>query len=221
MSSPEVLEFIQSQLLRSDVCGREVLEVGALDVNGSTRRDVSSLSPKRYIGVDIEKGPGVDEVCAAETLVERFGEGAFDVVLSMEMLEHVRDWRIVISNLKRVLKPGGMLAITTRAKGFYYHGYPHDFWRYDVEDMRNIFSDFEIDYLEPDPSQPGVFLKARKPVEFQERKLDDFELYSIIKRRRVREIMGRDERVFALEYAVRKRLKAVIPRQHRWRLDVR
>ena len=70
---------------------------------------VDSLGPARYVGVDIRIGPRVDEVVDASDLVQRIGSASFDAVFTTEMLEHVRDWRTVVSNLKRVLRPGGVL----------------------------------------------------------------------------------------------------------------
>lgn len=137
--------------------------------------------------MDLEEGPGVDEVVRADSLVERFGADAFDVVVSTEMLEHVREWRTVVSNLKGVVRRGGALLLTTRSKGFPYHGYPDDFWRYEDSDMRRIFADLDIQSLEADPSEPGVFMKARKPKRFREKRLRRVELYSMVHERRVRE----------------------------------
>ena len=99
--------------------------------------------PNKYVGVDIENGKFVDFIVPAEKLVEFFGINKFDVVISTEMLEHVRDWRIVINNLKEVLKPGGILYITTVSKGFGYHAYPYDFWRYEIEDIKKYFQILE------------------------------------------------------------------------------
>jgi len=65
--------------------------------------------------------------------------------------------------MKAVLKPGGLIYITTRSRGFSYHAYSHDYWRYEIEDMEKIVGDFEITALEKDWEAPGVFLKARKP----------------------------------------------------------
>jgi SAM-dependent methyltransferase len=183
------LDFTRAQLGEGDVRGRDVLEVGARDYNGTVRSVIEPFEPARYVGVDMLAGPGVDVVAKAEALVDHFGADSFDVVISTELLEHARDWRQVVSNLKRVTRPGGVLVLTTRSKGFPFHGCPLDFWRFELEDFRAIFSDFTIETLEQDaPQTPGVFLRARKPQAFKEVELSDHRLYSIVTRRRTRDI---------------------------------
>jgi len=204
--NPACLEFGRRVVREEEVRGRAVLDLGARDVNGSLRPHVEAMRPARYVGVDLEAGKGVDEVCDAGAVDRRFGEAAFDLVLSTELLEHVRDWRAAVRAMKRVSRPGGTLILTTRSKGFRYHGYPHDFWRYETDDLRAIFGDLEILALEPDPSSPGAFLKARKPEPFRERDLADVELYSIILRRRVRDVDDRAVRRFRFWYPLRRRL---------------
>ncbi len=145
------IEFAARALHPEEVSGGDVLEVGSHDVNGSVRSTVEALGPASYVGVDIDPGPGVDVICDAGNLVDRFGEGSFDLVISTELLEHVRDWRRVVSEMKTVSRPGGTLLITTRSQGFGLHGYPFDCWRYEIEDMRRIFGDLEIGSLIRDP----------------------------------------------------------------------
>jgi len=184
MCTQSCLDFISGYLTEDEVRGKSVLEVGSLDVNGSARQLVTRLGPAGYVGVDMELGPGVDEVCSAEGLIERFGAAAFDIVVSTEMLEHVFDWRKVMRNLKGIVKPGGLLLVTTRSIGFGYHAYPYDFWRYQLEDMRVLFADFCIIELIDDPLSPGVFVKASRPATYKEANLDQHSLYSMITRRR-------------------------------------
>lgn len=43
------------------------------------------------------------------------GDGAFDLVLCAETIEHVRDVQLLLSEIRRVLRPGGTLALTTPA----------------------------------------------------------------------------------------------------------
>ncbi len=45
------------------------------------------------------------------------GDSAFDLVLCAETLEHVRDVQLLLSEARRVLVPGGTLAVTTPAYG--------------------------------------------------------------------------------------------------------
>ena len=185
MCNNACIAFGVAHLRPEDVRNRAVLEVGARDVNGGLRSIVESLGPASYLGVDICPGPGVDEICPAERLVQRYGPNSFDIVLTTEMLEHVRDWRLAVSNLKQVLRPGGLLLLTTRSEGYPLHGYPSDFWRYATEDVLAIVGDFSVKALLKDPSEPGVLFLGRKPsTGFVEVGLSNYSLYSMITRRR-------------------------------------
>jgi SAM-dependent methyltransferase len=44
-------------------------------------------------------------------------DASFDLVLCAETIEHVRDVQLLLSELRRVLRPGGTLALTTPAHG--------------------------------------------------------------------------------------------------------
>jgi len=175
---------VRDNLAKDEAFGKDIIESGSQDVNGSARWHFERLGCNRYVGTDIVPGICVDRICAAEDLVKTFGARSFDVLVSTEVIEHVSDWRAVISNYKRVLKPGGVLFITTRSEGFQYHEYPIDAWRYNCDDMRAIFADFEILALMDDPSEPGVFIKARRPKKFKEANLSKFALYSMAEQRR-------------------------------------
>jgi SAM-dependent methyltransferase len=174
------LEFGKRALVNDLIADKTIIEVGSLDVNGSLRPIAEALKPKSYIGVDITEGKGVDQICSAEHLISRFGRNRFDVVICTEVLEHVRNWHNVVHNLKQILASSGVLLVTTRSKGHEFHGYPFDFWRYEISDMEHIFSDLDISMLERDSKHPGVFMLAVKPVPFSEKRLDSYELYSML-----------------------------------------
>ena len=190
MCNVAVIEFFMENVDCKEFEGRRVLEVGSRYVNGSVRPLIERFcKPREYIGIDIEPGKYVDIVLPAERIVDYFGPESFDVVVSTEVIEHVRDWRLVINNMKAVLRRGGYIYITTRSFGFPYHAYPHDYWRYEPSDMLRIFRDFEIIKLARDHEEPGVFLKARKSTNWRPIDLSNIELYSIILGRRIREIV--------------------------------
>ena len=43
----------------------------------------------------------------------QFPDALYDAVVCSEVLEHVEPWRDVVANMARVLKPGGLLVVTT------------------------------------------------------------------------------------------------------------
>ena len=215
MCSTWDLETVKSALRPSDVRGKRVLEVGSLDVNGSVRGDIMALGPAEYIGVDLQPGPGVDLICDAGDIAARFGDNAFDVVISTEMLEHARDWRRIVSNLKRVTKPDGVMIVSTRSYGVDFHRRPWDYWRYEKEDFAAIFSDVLVEDLKLDPTDPGLLIKARKPAGFVERDLGDIALYSILRRRRQRDHRRVDFAVFRVRYRLVRLLKDLAPKRYR------
>ena len=195
MCTPECIGFVQRALTELDVKGKRLLEVGSYDVNGSVRRSLEAHDPATYVGIDISDGPGVDIVCdVVSQLPQRFDPGCFDIVLSTEAVEHIRDWRAAFTNMKRVCAPGGVIVITTRSPGFGYHAFPHDYWRYQPTDMALIFCDFDIELLESeqDREQPGVFVKARKPEGWIEIDLTPISLYSIVTDSRRQSVTDRD-----------------------------
>jgi SAM-dependent methyltransferase len=184
-----VLDFFLRNASCEEFNDKKVLEVDSKFVNGSIRPLIERFcKPKEYIGIDIEPGKYVDVVLPVEKIVEYFGAESFDAVISTETLEHVFDWRTAVNNMKLVLKPGGYIYITTRSKGFPYHGYPYDYWRFEASDLIKIFRDFEIIRIERDWEAPGVFLKARKPINYRPIDLKDVVLYSVLLGKNVREL---------------------------------
>ena len=138
--------------------------------------------------MDVESGQYVDLVLPAEKLLDHFGRESFDIVIAAEILEHVKDWRIVIENIKSVAKTGGVVYITTRSLGFPYHAYPHDYWRYEISDLKKMFADFKIENLRKDHLEPGVFLKAIKPDQWKPCDLTSVAVYSMTLRGMTTEI---------------------------------
>ena len=209
MCNVRCIIFGAKNFTREEVEGKKILEVGSYDVNGTIRPVIELLNPLEYVGIDIEKGPGVDIVCKAEDIIKEFGKESFDIVISTELLEHIINWRKVISNFKNICKSDGIILITTRSYGCHYHGYPHDFWRYEIQDMNNIFSDCIIEKIEPDNYDPGVFIKVRKPKKFIENDLSDYKLYSMILKKRVKKIYNKNIKEFIHSYSRRQKFKQI------------
>ena len=136
-----------------------VLEVGSADVNGTIR---PHFRADGYTGVDIVAGPGVDRVVEPTRLP--FDADHFAAVVSTEMLEHAEYPAAVLGEMRRVLKPGGVLLLTTRSEGFPPHN-PPDYWRFSPSQIRDLFRwvGLVVEVVDSDPEAPGVFVAARKP----------------------------------------------------------
>ena len=168
-----VIDWIKRTVKEEDIRGKIVIEVGSRDINGSIKSLITQYNPDCYIGIDAEAGEGVDlisnfsEKGEVGYVLNHMGEDesydSVDVVICLETLEHVHDWKGMIRNIKDILDEEGILFLTTRSKGFPYHPYPEDYWRFSIQDMEMIFGpDFIIEILQPDPFMSGVFLKAIK-----------------------------------------------------------
>lgn len=207
------LDFVRRNLNSRDITGKDVIEVGSCNVNGSPRELIVSLNPKSYLGVDISQGPGVDEICDISDLVSRYGLNSFDLVICCEVFEHIRDWRSALTNLKGILKEDGVLLLTTRSIGFPYHGYPDDFWRFEQTDIAKIFSDLVVEANEIDEESPGVFVKGIKKHDFQELDLSDYALFSIISNRRTKAVSEFDYIKVRLVESLKSLARKILPRK--------
>ncbi len=73
----------------------------------------------RHVGVDLRRagleqsaGRGITPLLADATALP-LADGAFDVVVAGELLEHVTDRPAAVAELARVLRPGGLLVLDT------------------------------------------------------------------------------------------------------------
>lgn len=211
MCNVDCFRWIAKNTIKQEIMGKKVIEVGSYDVNGSVRCVIELLEPAQYVGVDIMKGPGVDIICAAENLVEKFGGESFDVIISTCVLEHLKDWKKAISNIKNICKPNSTILIIVPSN-WSYHEHPYDFWRYEKDDIKNIFSDCDIITVEEDPQKPSlVYAKIRKPNGFIEKNLTQYQLYSMITGKKIKEVQNKDFKSFHFRYvAFKSRVKNVL-----------
>ena len=98
-----------------------VLDLGAGDGRLSAELDAGELTLADVSRVALERA-AERLPAAAAVLVEPdaplpLEDSSFDLVWCAETLEHVRDVQLALSEARRVLVPGGTLAVTTPAHG--------------------------------------------------------------------------------------------------------
>lgn len=103
--------------------GVHIADVGC--GTGLLIKDLSVLGYKNIVGFD--NSPIAVEFCKKRDIsgiflsgVERISatSASFDVVLLLDVLEHVRDEDLAISEIRRILKPDGILIVTVPAFKF-------------------------------------------------------------------------------------------------------
>ena len=92
-----------------------------------------------YTGLDLQPGPNVD-IVSGSAYAYPISSNYYDVVASSSTMEHVKAIWYWIPELTRVLKPGGLLAVTTHMS-WPFHRYPVDCWRVMPDGMIFLFDE--------------------------------------------------------------------------------
>lgn len=108
-------EFLTDEMVR----GRQALDVGCgLGFFSQRLKDRGAVVTACDLGPNLVEKTRERVGCRAEVadalrLTEKFGENAFDLVVSSECIEHTPDPREALRQMARVVKPGGYVAVST------------------------------------------------------------------------------------------------------------
>lgn len=124
-------------------------ELELLDVGCDGRPYEAMLRPfvARYIGLDVAAGRQVDLVGAADAIP--VADGSVDCVLCTQVLQYVPDPGAAIREIRRVLRPGGAVFLSTHGTSFV-DRQGVDRWRWTQHGLAELFgragpwSDLEI-----------------------------------------------------------------------------
>jgi SAM-dependent methyltransferase len=115
-----------------DVRGLRVLDVGCGD--RPYERLLSGTA--EIVGFDQPGNAHADLHGSIEAIPVE--DASFDVVLCLQVLEHVPDPAAAVRELRRVVKPGGRVLASTH--GVYpFHPNPEDFWRWTDTGLAHLF----------------------------------------------------------------------------------
>lgn len=115
------LDLIFKRLVEpSELAGKSLLDAGS---GGGHFSEAAIEMGARTVSLDV--GPGLlkavsqrcdSEKVAASILAPPFKNSVFDIVLSTEVVEHTAAPLVAVSELARLVKPGGLLIITTPSR---------------------------------------------------------------------------------------------------------
>ncbi len=138
---PAVLEFARDVAAGLPLA-EPLVELGARAAEGQEGiADLRAIfGAAEHIGCDIQEGPGVDRIEDIHALT--FPDESVGTVICLETLEHVADPLRAVQEMHRVLKPGGVLAISS-LMFFPIHAHPWDYWRFTPEGFVLLLKPFE------------------------------------------------------------------------------
>ena len=96
---------------------KKVLDIGSLNINGQNRDLFQNCN---YIGLDVGEGDNVDIISVGH--LYEGPDNYFDTIISTEVFEHDMYYAQTITNIMRMLKPGGLFLFTCAAPGRSEHG---------------------------------------------------------------------------------------------------
>ena len=153
--------FIARRQLAVEVLTRELAsrpEAEILDVGCGTGSNLEAFSGLGHAtGVDMSpealsfcRARGARRVTFSEIERLPFADASFDVVTAMDVLEHVDDDLAALAELRRVLRPGGLLLATVPAYGFLWSEHDEALKhrrRYTAHELRNKLTvrDFAVE----------------------------------------------------------------------------
>jgi SAM-dependent methyltransferase len=129
LASAALARSVQEFAERHASPGRAVLDLGC---GTMPYRSMFTACGARYLGADISGSPDI--------LIEPEGpipvaDDSIDIVVSFQVLEHVRDVPAYLSAARRVLRGDGRLFLSTHGV-WPYHPHPTDFWRWTQDGLR-------------------------------------------------------------------------------------
>jgi SAM-dependent methyltransferase len=123
-----LLDWLRAQ----DVRGSRVLDVGC----GDRPYEALFRGAGAIVGFDVPGNPHADLHGSIDAIPVE--DGSFDVVLCLQVLEHVPDPGAAVRELRRVVKDGGRVLLSTH--GIYpFHPNPDDLWRWTHTGLERLF----------------------------------------------------------------------------------
>tara|TARA_Y100000310_G_scaffold214702_1_gene215624 strand:+ start:14836 stop:15465 length:630 start_codon:yes stop_codon:yes gene_type:complete len=125
------------------------LSGAVLDIGGSHDASYHKLFQGDYTvtAVNIQKDTDPDVVLDIDTEKLPFNDESYDAVLLINLLEHVYDYKHVLSESYRVLKQEGKL-IAVVPFLYYIHPSPNDYFRYSKQALKKILADNNFSSVE-------------------------------------------------------------------------
>lgn len=125
----------------------KILDVGSLDSSGEYNYSTIFNEEKwNYFGLDIQEGNNVDIVITDIYNWFEIDDNTYDVVISGQFFEHLEFFWLTMSQIERVLRPGGYVCIIVPSDGPEHGGDMFNCYKFYEDGLRAMakYVDLEI-----------------------------------------------------------------------------
>ena len=150
----------------------DILDIGSFDATGKNYnyKSIFDLPNWNYVGLDVIDGANVDILVEDFYNISEIEDNSYDVVISGQLFEQLEFFWITMSEIDRILKPGGFCCIIAPSGGPKHGSLGHDCYRFYEDGMAALarYVDFEMLHVSTnysDDAKPWCdsCLVAKKP----------------------------------------------------------
>ncbi|WP_407423089.1 class I SAM-dependent methyltransferase [Methanobrevibacter sp.] len=127
----------------------DILDVGSLDSNGDYNySDIFDEEKWTYTGLDFQGGNNVDIIVTDIYNWFEVEDNKYDVIISGQLFEHLEFFWITMSEIERVLKPGGYVCIIAPSAGPKHGGNIPNCYRFHEDGLRAMAKYVDLEVLD-------------------------------------------------------------------------
>ena len=148
----------------------KILDIGSFDKGGDFNYGIILNENKwTYQGLDMREGNNIDIVVENPYEWSEIEDESYDLIVSGQAFEHIEFFWLTLDEIKRVLKPGGLLILIVPSSGPV-HKNPYDCYRFNEDGVRAMAKYIKFDILESGTNLDEIsdpwydsYVVARKP----------------------------------------------------------
>ena len=126
----------------------EILDVGSLDSSGKYNyRSIFNEANWSYTGLDVKAGNNVDLVISDIYNWFEIDDNTYDVIISGQYFEHLEYFWITMTQIERVLKPGGFVCIIVPSAGHKHGGDELNCYRFHEDGLKAMANYVDLEIL--------------------------------------------------------------------------
>ena len=117
-----------------------ILDIGSLDNTGNdfNYKSIFKVPNWNYVGLDFINGANVDILVYDIFNILEINDNSYDVIISGQLFEHLEFFWITMSEIERILKPGGICCIIAPSGGPKHGVSEFDGYRFCEDSMINL-----------------------------------------------------------------------------------